>query len=130
MRRKIKERKGQTMIEFLLVSPLLIYSLFLMLVIWDVCNNVIIANHAAYYFCRTFIVEESKELVDPLTAARNAAAGVMPSDWDKNDLKHESAGGSVSVDISYGYLLPKVLAFFTGEGDEYKIHGCCMMRKI
>ncbi len=129
MRRKMKEIKGQTMIEFLIVSPLLIYSLFLMLIIWDVCNNIIVANHAAYYFCRTLVVEESKGGGDPLSAAKSAAAGVMPSDWD-GDLDHENGGGSVSVKISYGYLLPEILAFFAGEGNDYKIHGCCMMRKI
>ncbi len=130
MWRKTKGRKGQTMIEFLLVSPLLIYSLFLMMIVWDICNNIIVANHAAYYFCRTYVVEESKDWTDPFTSARLSAAGVMPPDWDIRDLECESGGDSVSVNISYKYILPAVLAFFAGEGNDYKIHGFCVMRKI
>ncbi|MCK5535106.1 hypothetical protein KAI68_08310 [bacterium] len=129
MWRKMKEKKGQTVIEFLLLSPLLIYSLFLLLVIWDVCNNIIIANHAAYYFCRTFVVERSKGTVATPAIAINAAVAVMPSDWDR---KHTFQEGpeDVSVRIGYKYPFPAILDFFSSDGSSWQIRGYCLMRKL
>ena len=129
MWRKMKGKKGQSVIEFLLVSPLLIYSLFLLLVVWDVCNCIIIANHAAYYFCRTFVVEESKNTVAAVAIATNAAAAVMPSNWDRK-FTYDEGPEDISVRIGYKYDFPAILDFFSSDGSSWQIRGYCLMRKV
>lgn len=145
MRKKIRNKRGQSVLEFLLVSPVLIYSLFLLMIICDICNNIIVANHAAYYFCRTVVVQKSAGIVSA-TVKDNALATaqlVMPPDWGNGtpevptDFRYhgideaynpdDESTWDVSVDIVYRYPLPKILEFF---GADYEIHGYCLMRKI
>jgi Flp pilus assembly protein TadG len=118
-RRNIREERGQTMVEFALVVPILCVILFGILQFGAVYNDYITLTDASRVGARKAAVsrrEENPEAVAE-TAARASAAGLDPDDLvvsvSATAWEH---GETVTVEASYPYEID-VLGFVVASGD-------------
>jgi len=118
-RNHIRDERGQTMVEFALVAPLLCLILFGILQFGALYNDYVTLTDATRVGARKAAV--SRHEADPAgaaeTAARNSAAGLDQAELDvavaATAWEH---GGSVTVEATYPYEID-LLGFVVAAGD-------------
>jgi Flp pilus assembly protein TadG len=118
-RNHIRDERGQTMVEFALVAPLLCLILFGILQFGALYNDYVTLTDATRVGARKAAV--SRHEANPAgaaeTAARNSAAGLDQAELDvavtATAWEH---GGSVTVEATYPYEID-LLGFVVAAGD-------------
>lgn len=118
-RNHIRDERGQTMVEFALVAPLLCLILFGILQFGALYNDYVTLTDATRVGARKAAVSrhEASPAGAAETAARNSAAGL---DQDELDVTVTATawehGGSVTVEATYPYEID-LLGFVVAAGD-------------
>lgn len=118
-RHRLRNEKGQTLVEFALVAPLLLVIVFAVVQFGVAYNDYITLTDATRVGARKGAV--SRHEVNPAaaaeTAARNSASGLDPAKLDVSVTATAwEAGGSVTVESTYPYEID-LLGFVVASGD-------------
>jgi Flp pilus assembly pilin Flp len=117
-RRRLREEKGQTMVEFALALPILLLIMFAVIQFGIVYNDYVTLTDASRAGARKAAV--SRHLDDPegaaIEAVENSATGLDLDDLDVNVSGTFEHGEDVTVEASYPYEID-LLGIVVASGD-------------
>jgi Flp pilus assembly protein TadG len=118
MSRRVREERGQTMVEFALAVPLLLLVLFAVLQFGVVYNDYVTLTDATRAGARKAAVSrlESSPSAAAETAVRDSAAGLDQADLDVGVSATWEHGEDVTVTATYPYEID-LLGFVVAAGE-------------